>query len=113
MSNPTPSFFEQLDSLASSLQDAVEPVFESVMEMANEIGAAFEEAFTPLLARKNYRATGAELADLVAEERLTRAERYPVRASSAYTDDTVRVEYDGEQGWEEFATYSKEAIRDE
>lgn len=102
-----------LATLASDLGDALQPIADAVGEMMVDVSEAFREAFAPLLARKRPYETGKELAEVAVENRLTNAERHPVRAVTVYGDDFVDVEYNDGSGWEQFVSYDKEAVRDE
>lgn len=110
MSKSTPTFAESIGNLANGIASAFQPIAEAYQEFANGVLESFREAFAPMLARKRPYETGKELAEVVVDHRLTAAERYPVRATTTYHDDSIVVEYDDGTGFEAFQTYSKDAI---
>lgn len=110
MSSKSPSAIESIGNLANGIASAFQPIAEAYQEFATNVLESFRDAFAPMMARKRPYETGRELAEVVAENRLTAAERYPVRATTAYHDDSIVVEYDGGSGFEAFTTYSKDAL---
>lgn len=99
-----------VENLVSNLADAVSPVAEAYVDMVSSVSEALNEAFAPIFARKKPRETGRELAKIAAENRLTVAERHPVRATTSHYGDDIVVEYDAGDGFEAFKTYSKDAL---
>jgi len=102
-----------IEKLANDLTSAFEPLARSLGNVVDGISTAISETFAPIFARKKPRETGRELAEIVAENQLTAAERHPVEATREHYGDDIDVAYDDGSGFETFRTYSKEAIVDD
>lgn len=111
MSDATPLIKSFADA-ANSLAEAVGAMANPIMDAMAELVEGINRAMLPIRARHRPYETGRELAEIVVDQDLTGAERYPVIAETDWDSDTITVAYDDGSGYEPFLKYDKEALND-